>query len=102
MVVGARLLAALLISLLVGLTPVAYFDPPDPLWIAGYWDDDDADTAVDAILDACAIPTEVLAGGDPGSPSVVRGELPPLGTPSEAVRYAAGPRAPPVVSAFAS
>jgi hypothetical protein len=102
MVVGVRLLATLLISLLLGLTPVAYFDPPDPLWIAGYWDDDDADTAVDAILDACAIPTALLAGGEPGSLSVVRVELPPLNVPSDSVRYAAGPRAPPVVPAAAS
>ena len=96
------MLVALLISLLVGLTPVAYFDPPDPLWIAGYWDDDDADTAVDAILDACAIATEVLTGGEPGSLSAVRVELPGLQAPSEAVRYAAGPRAPPVVLPSAS
>jgi hypothetical protein len=102
MVVAVRLLAPLLISLLVGLTPVAYFDLPDPLWIAGYWDDDDADTEVDALLDACAIPTELLAGGEPRSRSVVRVELPALNAPSEAVRYAAGPRAPPVVPATAS
>src|SRR5262245_37105036 len=79
--VGVRLLAALLISLLIGLTPVAYSDSADPLEIAGYWDDDDSDMPVDTILDACAIPTERLAGGELGSLSVVRVELPALRGP---------------------
>ena len=46
--------------------------------------------------------TEVLTGGEPGPLSAVRVELPGLQAPSEAVRYAAGPRAPPVVLASAS
>ena len=42
------LLFAALLSF--GLVVTASADPPDPTWIAGYWDDDDQDTAVIAIL----------------------------------------------------
>ena len=44
-----------------GLVVVASADPPDPTWIAGFWDDDDQDNAVIAIL---AIP-----GGTATAPS---------------------------------
>jgi hypothetical protein len=48
MVRGLVFLFAALISF--GLVVTASADPPDPTWIAGYWDDDDQDTAVIAIL----------------------------------------------------
>ena len=44
-----------LVALIVGLTPAAYADPPDPLWIGGYWDDDDFDNVVAFIASTCAI-----------------------------------------------
>ena len=50
------MLAIALATLLVGLTAIAYADPPDPTWIGGYWDNDDFDTAVDFITSASAIP----------------------------------------------
>jgi hypothetical protein len=31
---------------LLWLTPLTYLEPPDPLWIGGIWDDDDADAVV--------------------------------------------------------
>ena len=40
------ILAVVLLSSLVGLTPLAYANPPDPVWIPGVWDDDDHDHAV--------------------------------------------------------
>jgi hypothetical protein len=49
--------ALLLLLALVSpvLTTLAYLDPPDPPWIAGFWDDDDFDSAGDAILATCAV-----------------------------------------------
>ena len=47
--------ALLLVALILGLTPLAYADPPDPTWIGGYWDDDDFDNVVVFIASACAI-----------------------------------------------
>jgi len=35
-----------LLTIYVALTPLAYADPPDPLWIAGFYDDDDNDDSV--------------------------------------------------------
>jgi len=42
------LLAATILSF--GLVVTASADPPDPTWIGGYWDNDDQDNAVIAIL----------------------------------------------------
>ena len=53
-----------LVVLIVGLTPAAYADPPDPSWIDGYWDDDDFDNVVVFIAGACAI--AVLCAVDAG------------------------------------
>ena len=44
-----------LVALVVGITPAAYAEPPDPSWIGGYWDDDDFDNVVVFIASACAI-----------------------------------------------
>jgi hypothetical protein len=47
----SRALILLAVTLLsFGLVVAATVDPPDPLWIGGYWDDDDQDNAVIAIL----------------------------------------------------
>src|SRR6266849_4849745 len=52
----ARAVVVLLtVGTLIGLTPAAYADPPDPTWITGYWDDDDFDNSTEFITDACAI-----------------------------------------------
>ena len=53
-----RLLTLLLLAVLVLLTPVAYATPPDPVWVSGFFDDDDNDngaflvTSSTATLDA--------------------------------------------------
>jgi hypothetical protein len=100
LVLLARRVFALLIGvLLVGLPTLAFADPPDPTWIAGYWDDDDFDDAVIAITAASAVE----------APPPVDTEL-PLWVPIALVeiprheaygaphRPAASPRAPPVDS----
>ena len=35
-----------LLTVYAALTPLAYADPPDPLWIGGFYDDDDNDDSV--------------------------------------------------------
>ena len=35
-----------LLGVLVLLTPLAYCTPPDPVWVSGYFDDDDNDNGV--------------------------------------------------------
>jgi hypothetical protein len=44
--VALRLLVLLVIVGVAVLTPLAYASPPDPLWLGGYWDDDDFDSVV--------------------------------------------------------
>ena len=58
------LLALVLAAVLIGLTPAAYADPPDPTWVSGFWDDDDFDNTVVIIANTCA--TEALAPVDAG------------------------------------
>lgn len=41
-----RFLVLLLIGTLASLEPLAYASPPDPAWIAGFWDDGDNDAVV--------------------------------------------------------
>ena len=51
------LLIALLVAL-VALTPLAYAIPPDPVWVCGFFDDDDND-------DGLFLVTSSLATMDP-------------------------------------
>jgi hypothetical protein len=44
----------LLAVVLASLLPLAYATPPDPTWLAGYWDDDDYDDVVLAVVQAVA------------------------------------------------
>jgi len=39
-----------------GVDDARHIDPPDPTWVGGYWNDDDFDYAVDAILHHAAVP----------------------------------------------
>lgn len=97
-----RVLLLLLALISPGLTALAYLDPPDPPWIAGFWDDDDFDSAVDAILNAYAIePTSPPAFG---LRSTVVSRIVPivttLWTPS--VETADAPRGPPAALLIAA
>jgi hypothetical protein len=91
---------ALLIALLfvlVALTPLAYATPPDPVWVSGFFDDDDNDNGVFLV-------TSSLATIDP-FPACCWTPLPALGpvvalddsswSPSQ-VASSADARAPPV------
>jgi hypothetical protein len=91
-----RLLTVLIVALLTGLTPLAYTDPPDSLWISGYWDDDDFDNAVVVILDSSAVQAGAPASSGPPRALVARIEpfvLPALATLFHGV---VGSRAPPI------
>jgi hypothetical protein len=39
-------IALLVAAVLLWITPLAYLEPPDPLWLGGVWDDDDFDSVV--------------------------------------------------------
>src|SRR2546422_4050394 len=58
-------LLLVLASLLVALVPAAYASPPDPTWIAGYWDDGDFDNAVMVIVSACATTVVPITSASP-------------------------------------
>jgi hypothetical protein len=60
-----RAVALVLVALVLGLTPAAYADPPDPSWIGGYWDDDDFDTVVVFIASAFAIHVPIEVDAEP-------------------------------------
>jgi hypothetical protein len=97
-VLTRRVVTVFLITLLVGLVPAAYADPPDPTWIGGFWDDDDFDTVVAFIASTCATFAQSDVDADPclvwidraepASPAFVRSALPSTSRP----------RAPPVAS----
>jgi len=63
-------LALLVAALLVAVTAIAYSDPIDPSW-PGYWDDDDSDNAVVAIVSASALDVSgQVENGPPPVPGV--------------------------------
>ena len=85
-----------LVALIVGLTPIAYADPPDPTWIGGYWDDDDFDNVVAFIASTCAVAALHTVDAGPRWAPIARVEpCEPNATPSP-LRSVASSRAPPV------
>jgi lipopolysaccharide export system permease LptF/LptG-like protein len=44
-----------LATILVALTPLAYATPPDPVWVSGFFDDDDNDNGVFLITSSDAV-----------------------------------------------
>lgn len=94
-----RVFALLIGALLVGLPTVAFADPPDPTWIAGYWDDDDFDDAVIAITTASAVAAPPPVDTElPLWVPMARVEMPKQEAYRAPRRAAASPRAPPVDS----
>ena len=43
-----------LLGVLVLLTPLAYCTPPDPIWVSGFFDDDDNDNGVFLVTSSSA------------------------------------------------
>ena len=54
-------LALVLLGLLLSLRALAYASPPDPTWIAGFWDDDDYDDVVLLVTSTASTPATVVA-----------------------------------------
>ena len=92
-----RFLAVLIVSLLTGLTPLAYSDPPDPLWISGYWDDDDFDNIVVVLVDSCAIQIPAPASSGLSLEPVALIEPVVPGAIAPLFRSVVDSRAPPIV-----
>jgi len=85
----------LVAALLIGVIPTAYASPPDPSWVAGYWDDDDFDYSVVLITGHCAI--DVADGADGRTLLVAVARLEPADSAPRATPGCSTlrPRAPP-------
>ena len=46
MKLGMPVLALVLLGAVTVLAPLAYATPPDPTWVAGFWDDNDHDDVI--------------------------------------------------------
>ena len=91
-----RAIAVLLVTALVGLVPAAYADPPDPTWIGGYWDDDDFDSVVTAVVNMCAVEAPSLTVCGPLWPPPIDVQLLPRSFVQVSSHSAASPRSPPI------
>ena len=88
--------ALVLVVLLLGLTPSAYADPPDPTWIGGFWDDDDFDNVVAFIASTCAVVDYYTVDAGPQWALIARVEpCEPNAAPAP-LRSVVSSRAPPV------
>jgi hypothetical protein len=97
-----RLLLLALVAIHLGLVPAAYADPPDPTWLGGYWDDDDFDNVVILIANTCAVEAPPLIEFRPLWATPVRVEIAEPQFVQASPRFAASPRAPPVVALSAA
>ncbi len=89
------LVALVLVALILGLTPAAYADPPDPTWIGGYWDDDDFDTVVVFLASAFAIHVPIEINAEPLWIPIDRLEPAPATFTPSLLHRTSCPRAPP-------
>lgn len=94
----SRALVLALVLALSALTPLAYAEPPDPVWISGFFDDGDNDDAVFLITSSAATLDPFPL--DDSAPVPVHAPAPP-GEDTRATAYlylsTADARAPPIV-----
>ena len=90
------LLLLVVAALLTALVPAAYATPPDPTWIAGYWDDGDFDNAVLFLVSACAVAVAPTPDAAPHWGELASIDLSQPGAAPVTSRAAASPRAPPL------
>ena len=93
---SARLLVVVIACLLIVFAPLVYADPPDPLFIAGFWDDDDFDKIVVYILGSYDVPLVPCTDMVPLWVPIARVKLPELSAAPTPARAEVSPRAPPV------
>ena len=91
----SRLLALVLVVVIAGLACATYARPPDPTWIAGYWDDHDFDDVVILLYGTVALAQALAVHAAP--PASVLGFVHCAGsfTAPTPVDETASPRAPP-------
>ena len=66
MKLGLPVLPLVLLCAVIALAPLAYATPPDPTWIAGFWDDNDHDDVILLITsDVGAIEPHLVRDGNP-------------------------------------
>ena len=70
MKVRSFILAVLFVCVMAALTPLAHASPPDPSWIAGFWDDADYDDIVILITSGVGAVEPHLSDARPGQPVV--------------------------------
>jgi len=58
-----RLIALTLLFILIALVPLADLSPPDPTWLAGFYDDGDFDEIAERALSASGVVSEIIVGG---------------------------------------
>ncbi len=90
-----------LLACLVLLTPLAYADPPDQVWLGGIYDDDDQDGAV--MLVTFGFHGLATAWVEIQPPTLILVARLPSHGPSAIISAELGPfhgRAPPTVSLF--
>jgi len=75
---------------------MACTDPPDPSWIAGFWDDDDFDTVVAYIASTFAAFAQSDVDAKPCLVSIDSGGLASPLFVRPPIRNASRPRAPPI------
>ena len=89
------LVAVVMVGLILGLTPAAYADPPDPTWIGGFWDDDDFDTVVVFLASAFALHVPIEVNTAPLWTPIERLEPAPARLAPSLLHRTSRPRAPP-------
>jgi hypothetical protein len=92
----ARILALLLVVVLAGLASATYAKPPDPTWIAGYWDDHDFDDVVILLYGSVALASALAVHAAPPAPVVSFIDCAEAFAAPTAVDETASPRAPPL------
>jgi len=91
----SKLLPLILTGVLIALTPLADAAPPDPTWIGGFYDADDFDDVVMAVLDGMAVVESASLPTHHSSPPQASA-VPIPGCPAPITAGTARIRAPPV------
>ena len=61
-------LSFLLMGVMVALTTLAYIEPPDPVWLGGFYDEDADDVLVDVQSHLNAVEAPILAAASVSVP----------------------------------
>jgi hypothetical protein len=86
----------LVAGLLLVFAPLAYTDPPDPIWGLAYSQDDDIAAILAVVLNSCAIEAPPACAAGPLWTGVGGAEPPGDGIAARAIADADAPRGPPV------